>query len=141
MFHNIAKAACIPYYRDGNELKMLFMKPSDPKFGGTNFQCCKGNIDPGYSSEQTAIKEAEEELGLTEDNTKNLNFMFYDTLNYCDGRCCIIYVYSVEVIDPDKLKPFHYETGSVKWMNIKEISEELRFIQRSLVYRVYNRIK
>jgi 8-oxo-dGTP pyrophosphatase MutT (NUDIX family) len=137
----IEKAALIPYYCYGGEIKMLFMKPSDPKFGGSNYQCCKGRVDPGYSSEQTAIKEAEEELGLTEDNIKDLQFLFYDVLNYKDGRSCIIYVYTAEVINPDNLVPFHYETGSTRWMNIKEVADELRFIQRSIVFRAYNRIR
>ena len=135
------KAALIPYYRYGDDIKMLFMKPSNPKFGGHNFQICKGIIDPGYTSEQTAIKECIEELGVTENNLANLQYLFYDILNYQDGRSSVIYVYTAEVIDLNKLVPFHYETGSIRWMDIKEVNEHLRFIQRSLVYKAYNRIK
>jgi len=138
---NIEKVILLPYYRDGDEIKMLFMKPSNPKYGGYSFQCCKGCIDEGYSSEQAVLKEAEEELGLTSDNIKNFDFLFYDYLNYNDGSCSVVYVYTAEVIYPNNLIPFHYETGDIKWMNIKEVSEQLRFMQRSIVYRVYNRIK
>jgi 8-oxo-dGTP pyrophosphatase MutT (NUDIX family) len=138
---NYEKAALIPYYRYGNEIKMLFMKPSDPKFGGSNFQCCKGKIEAGFTSEQTAIKEAEEELGVTQDNIKNLEFLFYDVINYKDGRSSVVYVYTAEIIDPNKLIPFHYETGAIKWLNIREVSDELRLIQRNIVYKAYNRIQ
>ena len=140
MFQTKVKVACIPYFKFDDGLKMLFMKPSDPSFSGTSFQCCKGTIGPGYSSESIALKEAEEELGLTEDNIKDLRFLFYDHINYPDGRSCLIYVYVVEVLDPDKLVPFHYGTGSISWMSIKEVANNLRFIQRNIVYKVYNRI-
>ena len=44
----VNRAGVIPFYLEEGEIKMLFMKPSDPKFGGKCFQIAKGNRDNPY---------------------------------------------------------------------------------------------
>lgn len=60
----IYRAGMILYHITDGVPEMLFMRPSNPKYGGDDFQCCKGKIDDGETSLEAAIREAQEEVGL-----------------------------------------------------------------------------
>ena len=135
MYQKIRKAGCLPYHYQDGEIKLLFMKPSDPAYGGPNYQIAKGNIDFGYSSEETAKKEALEELGISIENTKGMFFLFCDTLKPRGGPGYEMFIYAAETIDPHNLLPFHYETSSIRWMGAEEIGIKTRIIQRKIIYK------
>lgn len=125
----VDRAGCLPFYCDGEGLKLLFMKPSDPKYGGSFYQLAKGKVDPGYSVEETARKEVMEEVGLADNNIKDL---FFIKAGYVKNYK--MYLYAAEVIDPDALLPFHYETGEVQWIDVKDIPTKIRRSQHSIIY-------
>lgn len=104
------RAGFIPYYIDDGILYAMFMKPSDPKFGGDKFQIAKGKIDAGENAEFAGKREACEELGLKLDNLETSEylgtFLGYTELYY--GR----------IMDKDDFNPFHYETGETMWMDV-----------------------
>jgi len=75
----IYRAGLIPYIVENNEIMMLFMKPSDSKYGGNLFQIAKGKLEKDESFEQAAIREAGEELGFTKLNMAN---SIYDLGNF-----------------------------------------------------------
>ena len=122
------RGGVIPYYVEDDVIKMMFMQPSDGKYGGSDFQIAKGKIDDDDDSiEDGAFREAAEELGLFLPNTKNRK-----NLGTFLGRMT---VYIVEVVDPSPSKfgdPVT-ETGAVKWMTPEEFQAEGRSLHRPVV--------
>lgn len=104
----IYRAGVIPYYVEENEIKMMFMKPSNPKFGGKCFQVAKGKKEDGESDKETAFREASEELGLFNGNVIHK----HDLGNFL-GRTRI---YLAEIEDPNMFGDPDSETGEVTWM-------------------------
>jgi 8-oxo-dGTP pyrophosphatase MutT (NUDIX family) len=119
------RAGMIPYYVFQDGLKILTMKPSDPKYGGPDFQFAKGIIDPGETNEEAAVREATEELGIIPTNMKNIQFLGTYTGN--------TFYYTCEVINPDALIPYHFETGDICWMTPEEFMDHGRDIQRCII--------
>jgi 8-oxo-dGTP pyrophosphatase MutT (NUDIX family) len=121
------RGGVIPYHLEDGEIKMMFMKPSDGKYGGDDFQIAKGKIDEGESVEEGAFREAEEELGLFLPNTTNRK-----KVGTFLGRMT---VYIVEVIDPssDKFGDPVSETAAVKWMTGDEFQKEGRNLHKPVV--------
>lgn len=122
----IYRAAIIPYTfgEDGN-LIMMFMQPSDSRYGGDAFQLAKGHVDPGEDPETAAIREGGEELGLKPDNILSI-FHLGRYLKYTDVYCC-------EIRDRSDFGEFEDETGAVAWMTVDEFAEVGRDIHRQLV--------
>lgn len=119
------RAGMIPYVVEGNEVKMLFMKPSDTMYGGDSFQMCKGVIEDFEDTRSAAIREAEEELGLTKDNT-----MCVMELGVFLGRTT---VFICKVKNKEDFIEPHYETDEVKWMSCQEFVREGRELHREIV--------
>ena len=129
----IYRAAVIPYvFNEYGEPLMMFMKPSDPKYGGNMFQIAKGHVDPGEDPHTAAIREGGEELGLKPSNIIS-TFHLGRYLKYTDVYCC-------EVIDQRDFDEFEDETGEVTWMTIEQFAENGRDIHRQLVDDAYNEI-
>jgi len=121
----IYRAGVIPYYVEENEIKMMFMKPSNPKFGGKCFQVAKGKQEDGESDKETAFREAGEELGLFNGNVINK----HDLGNFL-GRTRI---YLAEIEDPNMFGDPDSETGEVTWMTPDEFSGVGRELHRPVV--------
>jgi len=121
----IYRAGVIPFYIEEGEVKMLFMKPSDPKFGGKHFQIAKGKQEDGESNEETAFREASEELGLFSGNVVER----HDLGNFL-GRTR---VFLAEIKDPSMFGDPHFETGEVKWMSPENFNDAGRSLHRPIV--------
>ena len=120
------RGGVIPYYiEEDGTFKMLFMKPSDAKYGGAQFQIAKGKIEDDESDEDGSFREAQEELGLFEPNTRNRV-----NLGVFLGRTTF---FVAEVIDKDKFGDTTFETGATKWMTPEEFQKEGRALHRSVV--------
>lgn len=109
---NIFRAGIIPYFIDGESVHFKFMKPSDPKFGGPDWQIAKGRVEGDDDNLATALREGAEELGLKESNITSIT-----ELGVYLGRTCI---FICEVKDASDFDPFHYETGAVVWFTLNE---------------------
>ena len=66
----------IPWTVYHDSIIMMFMMPSDPKFGGSNYQIAKGRKESGETDLEAAIREASEELGLKPSNIESINKEF-----------------------------------------------------------------
>lgn len=88
---------------------MMFMKPSDSRYGGSSYQIAKGKVEKNESFEQTAIREAGEELGFTllnvDGNVKDLGTFL--------GRTRI---FVVKIKNKEMFTIPHFETDNTKWM-------------------------
>jgi len=133
------RVGAIPYYFDKkNKLHMLFMIPSNPKFGGPMPQIAKGKVDPGENYEQTMIREIEEELGLVRDKFQDF-YMVWDNSRSGDYFTDII-VYAIKIDKDVKLNKPCYETEKVIWMREDKI-KNFRKEQMSLLSEVIKEIK
>jgi len=104
---------------------MLFMKPSDPKYGGDSYQVAKGKVEEGESDQEAAFREANEELGLFASN-----ILMIEDLGVFLGRTT---VFIAKIADPEMFGEPHYETGSVNWMTPTEFQTEGRELHRPMV--------
>lgn len=128
------KSGCIPWYKfpDG-QVRVFLMKPSDPAFGGDRFQIAKGVIDSLESPIISAFREAEEELGCPQDNFH----WEHGVEKLTDDP---FHIFLGEVKNPDKMVPFHYETGEVKWLSIVELAVHARDVHLPAILKAFNRI-
>ena len=134
MSQKINRAGVIPYYIDeSGTIKMLFMKPTNAKFGGDCFQIAKGKQEDGEQPEDTAFREANEELGLFKPNCDNI----HDMGNFL-GRTNI---FIAEVQDLNMFGDPDSETGSTKWLTVDEFLEEGRMLHAPVVKAVARRIE
>ena len=129
----INRAGLIPYLKEGDEILMLFMKPSKPKYGGDVFQIAKGKQEPEEKIKDTAIREAQEELGLFTGNVTEVT-----RIGEFLGRTTI---FIAEVEDRDAFGDPHFETSETKWMTLEEFLKEGRDLHRPVVKAAYRKIE
>lgn len=123
----IYRSGIIPYaiFPD-NVVKMLFMKPSNPLYGGDQFQIAKGKIESDDNSTLTAaIREAHEELGFNENNTENII-----KLGVYLGRTTI---YVSKIINIDDFYDFGDETSEIAWMSESEFMDTGRALHHNII--------
>lgn len=130
----INRGGLIPYYLKDGEIYMMFMKPSNAKFGGDAFQIAKGKQEPGEDIQQTAIREAREELGLFPGNIAH-----FDSLGVWLGRTT---VFIAEMKDPtmfgDPTTP--EEVKDIKWMTLAEFMSQGRDLHKPIVRAAQRKI-
>ena len=104
---------------------MLFMAPSDPKFGGPEMQCCKGKVEEGETILEAALREGFEELGLFRGNIKS-----YKQIPLELGKTTF---FVAEIEDPELFGIPHFETGATKWLFLNEFLEQGRKLHKPVV--------
>ncbi len=129
----IYRAGVIPYYIEKDEIKMLFMKPSDPSFGGKEFQIAKGKVDTGENNEEAGFREAREELGLFSGNVLERT-----DLGSFLGRTRI---YLAKISDPKMFGDPCDETAEVKWMTPSEFEKSGRSIHKPVIKAARRKIE
>lgn len=122
----IYRAGLIPYVIEGGEIQMMFMKPSDEHFGGDVFQIAKGKIDPGESSEDAAVREAKEELGLFPPNIDGNSKYLGQFLGRTD-------MYVAKIKEKEMFGDYTDETRAVKWMTPDNFQKEGRDIHKPVI--------
>lgn len=124
----------IPYYldEDGN-IQMLFMVPSDPKYGGSFPQIAKGKREEGETELEAGLREANEELGLFKGNIIETY-----SLGSFLGRTTM---YVVKIKDPKMFGDPHFETKETKWMNPEQFQKDGRELHRPVVKAAVRLIK
>jgi len=128
----VYRAGLIPYIVENDKITMMFMRPSDPEFGGVLFQIAKGKIDDGEDTKTAAIREAREELGLFSGN-----LIFVEELGNFMGRTTIYYG---KVKNKDVFGQPSFETSDVKWLTLDEFLETGRELHRPVVKAAYRAI-
>lgn len=130
----IYRAGLIPYVvEDNNIIRMMFMVPSDPDFGGPLPQISKGKVEENESNEQAAIREAQEELGLFKGNIININ----EVGNFM-GRTM---VYIAKIKNHSLFGEPSFETDKTLWMTLEEFMEYGRELHKPVVKAAYRKIQ
>lgn len=130
------RAGVIPYIinRESGEVRMLFMRPSDERFGGPCYQVAKGVIDPGdLSPKHAALREGHEELGLLGGNIIDVDHLGL--------YLKVIDIYIAQVRDETSFDDFGEETGSIRWMNADQFALYGRDIHVAIVDEADRRIR
>ena len=131
----IDRAGVVPYYIKDGKIKMLFMLPSNDKYGGSQFQIAKGKSEEGESPRETGMREAGEELGLFQANVTKEHH-----LGKFLGRTDI---FIARIKDPDLFgdPTTPKEVKATKWMSPKEFQKEGRGIHKTVVKAAVRWIK
>lgn len=138
----INKAGFIPYFIDrNNKVHMLFCLSSDPAFGGDKFMIGKGHVDAGESIEQTALREASEELGLKRSNLKADTVQIGWTGQITGTtETSTMTIYIGEVNDPRDFNIPGHEISKVKWFTPEEFSHDGRPSHKHIVQSCASKI-
>lgn len=129
------RAGAIPFYIDENgEVQMFFMKPSDPMYGGPDFQVAKGKVDENESFFDAGIREATEELGLKTHNIEDVMRLGH--------YLHTITMFVAKITDPKDFNDPDYETGETRWMTVREFySDGGRDLHMDMVQDAYSLIR
>jgi 8-oxo-dGTP pyrophosphatase MutT (NUDIX family) len=136
---NRRKSGVIPFYKDdAGVIRMLFMVPSDPYYGGPRLQIAKGGIDEGETAKESAVREGIEELGLRLNNVLAVERGTPVVgLKRADGEHYTMEVFVALIHNPDAFDQPHYETGRTEWLTIQEFRKQGRRAQLALVEQAY----
>lgn len=134
---SIHRSGLIPYSIKNGKYYVAVMKPSDPKYGGTEFQFCKGQVEVGDTFKITAIKECEQELGLKV-NQNEIKLLW-------DNKNKKIQWFYCELLTMRKMIPGPNENGIIEtmdcqWMEINKAETTVRDWQRVLVKMLKRRL-
>jgi 8-oxo-dGTP pyrophosphatase MutT (NUDIX family) len=141
--HFAPKAGLIPYIIDpkDNQLKMLFMVASNPKFGGPKPMISKGTIEDGEDVLTAAIREAGEELGLREDNIKGQPFKVWEGFVSLRTSKYDLTVFAVEIKDKTSFDKWDHETLYATWMTNDSFQEKGRRDHKNIVQLLVDMLK
>ncbi len=118
----IYRAGTIPYVVENDTVLMMFMKPSNPEFGGSEFQIAKGRVEDGEDTKVAALREAKEELGLFLSNIHEAK-----EVGVFMGRTTL---YVAKVKDRALFGEPSFETAETAWLTLDQFAQ----IGRNLHY-------
>lgn len=133
MSKKINRAGVIPYIIENGMVKMMFMKPSSPKFGTDFFQIAKGRQEKNETPLETGLREAGEELGLFVGNILET----YDLGTFM-GRTSI---YLAKIKDKKMFGDPCWETSEVTWLTVEEFDEIGRDLHKPIIKAAERLIK
>jgi 8-oxo-dGTP pyrophosphatase MutT (NUDIX family) len=133
MSKKIDRAGVIPYIIEEGQIKLMFMKPSDAKFGGDTFQIAKGKHEKGETPIEAGLREASEELGLFAGNITET----YDLGTFL-GRTSI---HIVKIADKEMFGDPCNETEETAWLTPDEFYAIGRDLHKPVVKAAVRMIK
>lgn len=128
----VYRAGTIPYIVEDGQVLMMFMKPSDPDYGGDTFQLAKGKVEDGEDTKSAGLREAKEELGLFIGNVS-----LTEELGQFMGRTT---VYVARVKARDMFGEPGVETSETAWLTVEQFSAIGRDLHKPVVKAAYRKI-
>ena len=126
------RAGFIPYFFKNGEIHMMFMKPSDSKYGGNEFQIAKGRVEDGEHAKDAALREAGEELGLRSNNVVSINHLG-TFLGYTD-------IFYGPIKDMEDFGKTTFETSETTWMTPEEFFNTGRSIHIPIIKSLLRKV-
>lgn len=127
----IYRAGVIPYIVENDKILMMFMRPSDTTYGGSDWQLAKGKVeDEDPNHEYAALREGKEELGLLLGNivcTREVGVFM--------GRTS---VFVSKVIWRSMFGQPSDETDETMWLTLEEFNMVGRELHRPVVKAAYD---
>lgn len=133
MSKKIDRSGVIPYIIEDGQIKLMFMRPSNAKFGGDTFQIAKGKHEKGESPLEAGLREAGEELGLFTGNILETH-----DLGTFLGRTS---VHVVKINDKEMFGDPCDETEEVAWLTPDEFYAIGRDLHKPVVKAAVRLIK
>jgi 8-oxo-dGTP pyrophosphatase MutT (NUDIX family) len=134
-----SKAGIIPWVIEDGEIKMMFMIPSNPKYGGPSPQIAKGGIDPGEDAAEAAVREGFEELGLLKNNIEQIIKIASVTISGLDETYPFT-IFAAKVKNRTNFGSPHFETGKTLWLTNEEFQSTGRNIHKQLVASTFKKL-
>lgn len=111
----VYRSGVIPYIIEDNNILMLFMIPSEAKFGGEVPQIAKGKREDSETDKEAGFREASEELGLFKGNVTDSH-----KLGNFLGRTMI---YVAKIKDKNMFGDPCFETKETVWLSPEEFQK------------------
>ena len=129
----VYRAGLIPYIVDDKgTVSMLFMRPSNPDFGGDKYQIAKGRVEEGENNQEAALREAKEEIGLFIGNVIRT-----EEVGQFMGRTT---VFVSKVKDASMFGEPSFETSDTKWLTLEQFLDIGRDLHKPVVKAAYRQI-
>lgn len=128
----VFRAGLIPYVVEEGKILMMFMRPSNPDFGGDEYQIAKGKVEYGETHLDAALREAQEEIGLFKGNVLRT-----EEVGSFMGRTS---VFVSKIKNRDMFGEPSFETADTTWMSLDEFLENGRTLHRPVVQAAYRKI-
>lgn len=137
----IKKAGFVPYVKEDDGVKFMFMVSSNAKFGGSKPMISKGHIDAGESIKQAAIREAEEELGLIKSNIrkKTLIEAWRGEVKGEKQKYGMV-IFAAEMKEKDAFTLPGKETSHTVWMTLQEFLKHGRTAHHQIMADISKKI-
>jgi 8-oxo-dGTP pyrophosphatase MutT (NUDIX family) len=134
----IFKAGVIPYIIENDQIKMLFVISSNVWFGGKQPGIAKGGAEANEKPIETAMRECEEEIGLTKENFSSI---IEGAKEFIQGEASSypFYVYAAKLESVPQIR-LSDEIGAVTWLTMEEFRQIGRKSQLGVVEKTYNKI-
>ena len=113
------KAGIIPWVREEDDIRMLFVTSSDPRFNGPDPAIIKGSVDKGETPKQAALRECLEEVGISADKFKGL-YKLPEREVAGQFKSYKLVVFAGELKKRPKLKFNDKEIGRADWLTLEE---------------------
>lgn len=146
----VYRAGLVPYIINQDKvIEMMFMVPSDPIYGGSLIeqvvdgetklvlvsqpQIAKGKVEQDEHHSNTAVREAQEELGLFRGNILGEVHHVGQFLGRTDFHVC-------KIEAKDMFGEPSYETQEVLWMTLDQFMEDGRPLHKPVVQAAHRLI-
>lgn len=128
----VYRAGTIPYIVEDGKVSMLFMRPSNPDFGGDALQIAKGKIEEGETEKEAALREAKEEIGLFIGNV-----VLTEEVGTFMGRTT---VFVAKIKSRDMFGEPSFETSETEWLTLEQFDSVGRDLHRPVVRAAHRKI-
>jgi 8-oxo-dGTP pyrophosphatase MutT (NUDIX family) len=124
------RAGSIVYYLDNGNMEVCLITSSNPIYGGPDPQLPKGTIE-NLSEEETAIKEAVEETGISKIDIIQVKYLYKDIIREDYYPPFYMSLYGIEV-KTKKLNDHDFEVKSANWYTIENAKKLISKYQKKI---------
>lgn len=131
----MTKRACgfVIFRRIRGMIEYLLMQVS---YGEHHWTPPKGHVDPGESDMETALRETEEEAGLSASDLNIFENVKHELNYHVNGKPKVVVYWLAELLDPEKSIRLSHEHQAFKWLSLEEACVVAKYqdMQNALKY-------
>lgn len=119
---------CTCFVIDEAEKKILFEKRGKRFLDPGKLDLCSGHVQTGEIPIQSMVRELNEELNISEDNSRNLQYLGTLKIDYTQLKDetnkknlkCFVSAYALKMHDVSKIQVDNKEAISMGWLNFED---------------------